>query len=75
MKEIACLFISSSWAQAVEIIVNIFLLIWYVETRFHCITFAGLELNYVDQAGLELTEFSIAEIKDVYIMPGQLKYF
>lgn len=29
-----------------------FLLIWYVETRFHCITFAGLELNYVDQAGL-----------------------
>lgn len=46
MKEIACLFISSSWAQAV------FLLIWYVETRFHCITFAGLELNYVDQAGL-----------------------
>lgn len=52
MKEIACLFISSSWAQAVEILVNIFLLIWYVETRFHCITFAGLELNYVDQAGL-----------------------
>lgn len=59
MKEIACLFISSSWAQAVEILVNIFLLIWYVETRFHCITFAGLERSYVDEAGLELREIHL----------------
>lgn len=51
----------------------------YFETKYY-VTLAGLELNYVDQAGFELKEINCvclpsAENRGVCSMSGRLKYF